>query len=122
MLVHGSGGNSSGPLVQTIRSTVVKANIDVNIIGVEWRRFQLRNINTNIYNCAKLFGAVVGKFVKTMAKDYGLEYANLSMVGHSIAGTFCNEVGSEVNGQIQSIVGLETCSYKDRAKFVEVRK
>lgn len=118
--VHGSGGNSSGPLVQTVTRVITKAKMDVNIIGVDWRKFQLRNKETNIYNCSKLFGKIVGDFLKEMAKKFGLDYSKLVMVGHSIAGTFCNDIGYNINGQAKSIVGLETCSFKNTAKFVEV--
>lgn len=118
--VHGSGGNSSGPLVQKVRAAIVKAKMDINIIGVDWRAFQLRNNKTNIYNCSKLFGQVVGNFLKEMTRKFGLDYSKLVIVGHSIAGTFCNDIGYNINSQAKAIVGLETCSYKNTAKFVEV--
>lgn len=118
--VHGSGGNSSGPLVQTTRAAIVKAKIDMNIIGVDWRHFQLRNNQTNIYNCAKLFGKVVSSFLETMAKNDGLDYSNLIVVGHSIAGTFTSQIGYNLKGQIKNMIGLETCSGQKAAKFVEV--
>lgn len=98
----------------------MKAKLDVNLIGVEWQRFQLRNNNTDIYNCTKLFGSIVGKLLKAMMKSFGLNLDNLVMVGHSIAGGFCAEVGSAVDSKAGAIIGLESCSYKDRAKFVQV--
>lgn len=118
--VHGSGGNSSGPLVQTTRAAIVKAKIDMNIIGVDWRAFQLRNNHTNIYNCAKLFGKVAAGFLSNMNKSFGLNYSNLIIVGHSIAGTFTSQIGYNLKGQVKHMVGLETCSGKKAAKFVEV--
>lgn len=122
LLVHGSGGNSSGPLVQKVRAAVVKAKLDINVIGVEWQQFQLRNSKIDVRNCAQLFGNIVGNFIKAMMKDFGLSLDNLVIVGHSIAGAFCAEIGSAIGNKTRAIVGLETCSRKDRAKFVEVCK
>lgn len=98
----------------------MKAKLDVNLIGVEWQRLQLRNSKIDIYNCTKLFGSVVGKLLEAMIKSFGLNLDNLVMVGHSIAGGFCAEVGTAVGNKAAAIIGLESCSYKDRAKFVQV--
>lgn len=120
VLVHGSGGDSSGPLVQNVTATIVKAKIDVNVIGVEWQKFQTRN--QDVRNCAKLFGKIVGTLLEDMKKNHGLQYSNLVVVGHSIAGAFCGEIGAYLNNQIARIVGLETCCSSSMAKFVEVWK
>lgn len=98
---------------------IAKAKIDVNVIGVEWQKFQLRN--TEVRNCAKLFGTIVGKLLEDMNKNQGLQYSNLVIVGHSIAGAFCGEVGTYLKNQVAKIVGLETCCSSSMAKFVEVR-
>lgn len=120
-LVHGGGGNTSGPLVQKVKAAVAKVKLDVNVIGVDWLGFQNRNQKINVYTCADFFGILVAKFLTVLTKDHGLKLAKMTMVGHSIAGKFMTNIGSQLKGEIRSIVGLETCaiSRKD-AKFVEV--
>lgn len=66
VLVHGSGGNTSSPLVQNVTATIAKARMDVNVIAVEWQKFQLHN--TDVRNCAKLFGTIVGSLLEAMNK------------------------------------------------------
>lgn len=118
VLIHGSGGDSSGPLVKNVTAAIAKAKIDVNVIGVEWRKYQLRN--PDVRNCSKLFAKVVGTMLEDLQKNHGLQYSNLVIVGHSIAGGFCGEISVYLKNQVAKIVGLETCCTKDRAKFVEV--
>lgn len=120
LLVHGSGGNSSGPLVQKIKSAVARAKMDVNLIGLDWLRFGNRNSKLGIYNCSKLLGRMVGDFLKEMAKEDGLQFSRLTMIAHSVAGAITADIGYNLNKQARSTIGLETCSYKDSAKFVEV--
>lgn len=118
LLVHGSG--SGDALINKTRAAIVRAKIDVNIIGINWQPFQQRNRNINIYNCSKMFGKIVGDFLKDMQKSNGLNFGTLNIVGHSIAGAFTADIGLNINSQARSIFGLETCSYKNTAKFVEV--
>lgn len=118
LLVHGSG--TSDPLFNKVRDAIVKAKIDMNIIGVQWQGFQGRNREINVRNCSKMFGKVVGDFLKDMKKDDGLNFSTITIVGHSIAGGFCGDIGLNINSEARTIYGLETCSRKNTAKFVEV--
>lgn len=118
-MVH--GGGTPIPLIQKIRKAVVAARRDVNVIGINWYAFQIRNNKFDIHNCSKMFGKIIGDFLKSMEKNNGLSFDKLTIVGHSIGGGFSADIGYNINSQAKSIVGLETCSYKNAAKFVEVR-
>lgn len=120
LLLHGGGGNSSGPLVQKCRTALFNAKKDVNVIGIDWQPFQNRNKGINIYDCGKMFGANIGNFLKEMSKKFGLQFSRLSLVGHSIGGGVIGDIGVGIDGQARSIVSLEACTYKDRAKHVQV--
>lgn len=117
-MVHGSG--TWVPLITKVRNAIVKAKIDMNIIGVNWMGFQGRNKKVNVHNCSKLFGNLVGDFLKDMQKRHGLDFSTLTIVGHSIAGGFCGNIGLSIGSQARSIYGLEACSYKNTAKYVQV--
>lgn len=121
-LVHGGGGNTSGPLVLEVKAAMVKAKLDINVVAVDWRAFQNRNKAINVYTCADLFGILVAKFLTALAKDRGLKYSKTTMVGHSIAGRFMTNIGAQLKGELRAMIGLETCVMnKKDAKFVEVR-
>lgn len=119
LLVPGSG--TQIPLIQKVRQAVVDAKLDVNVIGVNWLGFQKTNRAIDVHNCSKWFGDIVGGFLKDMQKNNGLNFNNLIIVGHSIAGGFCGNIGLSIGSQAKAIYGLETCSYKNTAKFVQVR-
>lgn len=74
----------------------------------------------NIYDCGAMFGKNIGNFLKAMKSKFGLDFSRLSLVGHSIGGGVIGDIGVGIDGQARSIVSLEACTYKDRAKFVQV--
>lgn len=124
-LVHGGGGNTSGPLTQQVRAYTVAKKIDINLIAVDWLGFQntwtKRNIS-DFYSCAPLFAKVVSGFIKELVSNHGLNYNDLAMAGHSIASRFCYETLRDLPKPIKHFMGLESCVvYQMNTKFTEVR-
>lgn len=122
-LVHGGGGDTTGPLTQEVRNATVDVNkIDINIIAMDWLAFQNRQKNMSIYDCSNLFGTVGATFIKEMQANHGLDLNKLTIVGHSIASRFCEQITKRLNGLIKSFMGLESCAIgKDMAQLVQVR-
>lgn len=97
--------------------------MDVNIIGVDWLQFQLRQgqQNLSVYDCSKLFATVVGNFLNDMVESHGMNFSDVTMVGHSIASRFCRDITGNLKGRIKSFMGLESCVVShDMADFVQV--
>lgn len=120
ILIHGGGGNSTGLLVTATRNAIVNAKIDMNIIGLDWYQVQLHNNYSQIYDCTTGFGQVVGSFLGTLIKSYGLKTSKLTIVGHSIAGAFCAAIIPHI-GKVKHMVGLETGHIgTEHANYVQV--
>lgn len=118
ILIH--GGNSTGPLISTVRDTIFsKAKIDLNLIALDWAPLQQRNVTFTA--CLPIFAKMVQNFLNIMQKDFGLKLKDLTIVGHSYAGKILGAIGPQMNGQIQNLVVLEGDSVaKTAAKYVEV--
>lgn len=109
-LVHGSGGDTTGPLTQKVRNATVNKNKDINLIAVDWQQFQLRKKNISVYDCAPLFGKIVGSFLNELANTHGMNYCDLSMVGHSIASKFCIQISKNLPHKLKNFFGIESSS------------
>lgn len=125
-LVHGGGGDTTGPLTQKVRASTVANKIDINLIAVDWLGFQKtwKKLNvTDYYGCTPLFGKIVSSFLIEMANKHGLNYDDLSMAGHSIASKFCFDVLKDLPKPIKRFMGLESCAvHRMHTTFSEVRE
>lgn len=100
---------------------MVNAQLDWNIIGLDWSAMQNHNPGKNIYDCAPRAGDVIAEFLNVLVTKFGLKYSKLIIVGHSAAGPFCSAVGTSLKGVVKGIVGLDTSGIKKAdANFVEV--
>lgn len=121
LLVHGAGGNSSGALITTVRDTVFRAKMDLNIIALDWGPIVNGCTNYGFLPVLPQLGQMVASFLNSL-KSYGLNYGDLTIAGHSVAGKFLGKIGDATKGQVSQMVVLEADSVeKNHARFVQVR-
>ncbi|XP_050503652.1 lipoprotein lipase-like [Diabrotica virgifera virgifera] len=116
-VVHGWLGSYESDVNSLVRENMLK-NHDVNIFVVDWSP-----IASDQYIFAqsqvRRVGEYVADFVRSLINEYSLQLDKLTFVGHSLGAHVCGNAGAALNGQVDTIVGLDPAgplfiaSYKD---------
>lgn len=121
ILIHGYGHDAQGALVKTVKNKIINEVIDVNIIGLDWSSIWKTGHSTDFFHIVPEIGVYAAEFLTVLATKYGLDYSNLTIVGHSAGGPISGATGSALKGKVKYILGLDTYNItQSEAEFVEV--
>ncbi|XP_037935000.1 pancreatic triacylglycerol lipase-like [Teleopsis dalmanni] len=81
---------------------------DYNVIAVDWSKYSFTEYVTVASKVYPEVGTAVGKLIDFLHSNYGLNFNELVVIGHSLGAHVAGFAGKQVKlGKIESIVGLD---------------
>lgn len=110
-IIHCVNDNYKRKVNKLIMTEILKS-YDVNVFVVDWshiNKIAKFNYTEHVVN---YIGKVLSKFVKRMMEYYELTSNHFYMIGHGVGAHICGVIGTFLNGQIDTIIGLDPHGYK----------
>ncbi|CAG9830945.1 unnamed protein product [Diabrotica balteata] len=104
-IIHGWKGSHEADHNYHIREYTLNRH-DVNVFVVDWSPIAGK-LYVIAKNLVKKVGGFVADFVRSLVNEYGLQLGRLKFVGHSLGAHVCGNAGAALNGQVDTIVGLD---------------
>lgn len=105
VISHGWNNNYQSSVNTQVRSAALRV-ADLNVFILDWG-----GIANGLYSVAsgsvRDIGAIEADFIKYLMDNYGLTGNDFVLVGHSLGAHVAGCAGAALDGQVQSIVGLD---------------
>lgn len=102
-VIHGWLESHITEMEQTVIDAYLQSK-DVNIFAVDWNSFSRRNYRTSKEYVPKI-GQAVAEFIKFLEKNVDLKIENLGIVGHSLGAHVAGNIGYNLNGRPNWLMG-----------------
>ncbi|XP_043863123.1 phospholipase A1 isoform X2 [Drosophila mojavensis] len=105
-IIHGWRQDRLSDMNNKIRDAWL-SNGEYNVIVVEWASAQTFYYPKPV-EAVSTVGKKVANMINYLASDHGLKFDTLHVIGHSLGAHVAGYTGKNTNGQVHTIIGLDT--------------